>query len=153
MLLLGVLSAVAFSRFVAPSAYAPSILAQQLRAEIMMAQAQAGNRQDAQVAFELIASAADWRMQTLNDLDGVVRETLIERDNTAIVASSGAASASLDATNSLRVEFDGLGGLTLVRVAGTDGDASTGAQLVVTGDSSRTLCIYPSGYVNVEPCA
>ncbi len=153
MLLLGVLSSVAFSRFVQPSAFAPTIVAQQIRAEVMFAQAQAGNRQDARVAFDLVGVPNGWQMQISNDVDGIVRQTTIDKDNTGISAISGAASATLDTTTALHLEFDGLGGLSDVELGGISGAATSGAQLLVSGDTSLTLCVYPSGYVHAEPCA
>ena len=153
MLLLGVLGAVAFPRMVGSEAFEPAALTHQLQMELRFAQSLAGSRQDADISFELHAIADGWRMTTSSSVDGVIRRTNVDGESLTITAESGAASDTLSGTTVFRLEFDGLGGLSDVAVGAATGDPASGAELSIAGESSRTLCVYPSGYSDEGGCS
>jgi len=152
ILLLAILSITALGRFVRPSAFAPAVLSAGLVAEVRQARQLAAARSDARVTLELSADGGDWHFALATDVDGVVEEERIAMANTSLVASSGAVSAALGAGAGLRLTFHGDGDLAAIAIAGSPGDADLGVEVALSGDSTRTLCIYPSGYATDSAC-
>ncbi|MEZ5561264.1 MAG: prepilin-type N-terminal cleavage/methylation domain-containing protein [Pseudomonadales bacterium] len=152
VILLSILSVTAISRFVKPSAFAPGIVTQALVSEARFAQQLAMARHDAVVTLVLDRAATDWRVRVLTDVDGVVRTERVESANTDLFVTSGAANGNLSAATPLVVGFGHSGDLTSVVVGATPGDPDAGVSLVVSGDSNRQICIYPSGYANDASC-
>lgn len=153
VVLLGILSLAAVSRMVRPSAFAPGIVAQGIVAQTRIAQQRAASRRDAQVTLTVDQLGSDWRLVLSTDVDGVIRTELLETANTTLSAHSGAASAALDAATALQIVFDSQGDLATVLIDGLPGQPSTGVALSVTGDSTRDICIYPTGYALEDACA
>jgi len=153
VVLLGILSMVAFSRFVRPSAFVPSIVAHGVVAETRLAQQRAASRRDAVVTLTLDRSGTDWRFQHATDVDGIVRTELIGASNTALEADSGPANGAVDAANPLILQFDSAGDILSVTIGAAAGDPSQGVSISLTGDSDREVCIYPTGYAVEETCA
>lgn len=152
IILLGILSMVAMARFVQPSAFVPGIVGQKLIAESRIAQQMAVSRADASVSLRLDRLGGDWRMQLSTDLDGVVRTELIDADNTRIQATSGGASAFINAATALSVVYLETGDVSAVTIGATMGDPAMGVDLLVAGASDRQICIHPSGYANSAAC-
>ena len=153
VVLLGILSMTAVSRMVKPSAFAPGIVAQAIVAEARIAQQRAASRGDAVVTLTVDQLGSDWRVVLSTDVDGVLRNQLLEVGNTLIQAQSGGASATLDATTALQMEFDSEGNLASVLIGGVAGQPTTGVAVTVNGDSDRDVCIYPTGYATQAACA
>jgi MSHA pilin protein MshC len=153
IVLLGILSTVAVSRMVRPSAFAPGIVAQGLVAEARIAQQRAASRGDAQVTLTVDQLGSDWRLVLSTDIDGVIRTELLEVANTTVLAASGAESAALNDTTALQIIFDNRGDLATVLIGGLPGAPTTGVALTVNGDSSRDVCVYPTGYAVQDACA
>lgn len=153
MILLGILSITAISRFVEPSAFAPGIVTHAVVLEIRAAQQLAASRADAQVTFVIDRAADDWRLQIQTDLEGVVSSELIAAENTSLSATSGAASAAVNAATPLVVQFDKQGDLSSVTIGASAGSPATGVDLEVSGDSDRRVCIYPTGYATDAACS
>ncbi|MDZ7670257.1 MAG: hypothetical protein U5Q16_12855 [Gammaproteobacteria bacterium] len=152
VVLLSVLGVVAMGRMVSPDMYAPAVVSQALVAELRYAQQLATSRQDAAVSLTVNRSAAQWQLQVVTDVDGVIRSETLDAANTAITAVSGPASATLGPGNALSVSFDHSGDLTAVAIGASPGTVDNGVALTVSGDTSRDICIYPSGYANQAPC-
>jgi len=155
LLLLGILSAVALSRLVTDSAFAPAFAADEIVAFTRLGQQTALSRQDAAVRVEVVADGGDWRLRVRMDpgsgtID--VREQRVARKNTAIVAASGATSAALS-TSPLVLSFDGLGGLASATVGAVALDPTAGVALTVTGDASYGVCIESTGHASRGNCA
>lgn len=153
MVLLGILSMVAFSRFVRPSAFAPGIVAHGVVAETRLAQQRASARRDAVVTLSVDRAGTDWRFVHATDVDGVVRTELIDAANTTLQAQSGVANGAVDAANPLVVQFNADGEITAVTIGAAVGDPAQGVSITLAGDSSRALCVYSTGYAVEEPCA
>lgn len=153
VVLLGILSMVAFSRFVQPSAFAPGVVAHGVVAETRLAQQRASSRRDAVVTLTVDRSGADWRFVHSTDLDGAVRTELIGAANTTLQAQSGIANGAVDAANPLVLRFNADGDLSLVSIGAAIGDPAQGVGIVLAGDSNRELCVYSTGYAVEEPCA
>lgn len=152
VVLLSVLGVVAMGRMVSPDLYAPAVVSQALVAELRFAQQLATSRQDAAVSLTVNRSGAHWQLQVATDVDGVIRSETLDAANTAITAVSGPASATLGPGNALSVSFDHGGDLTDVTIGASAGAPDSGVAITVAGDTSRNLCIYPSGYANQSPC-
>ena len=153
IVLLGILSTVAVSRMVRPSAFAPSIVAQALVAEIRIAQQRAASRHDASVTLTLDRFGDDWRFRLSTDVEGLIRTELVDVANTTIQAQSGAQNAAIDGAVDLQLRFATDGNLTGADIGGNPGDATTGVALDVAGDSPREVCVYQTGYAVAEACA
>ena len=69
------------------------------------------------------------------------------------LASSGAASASIDAAVLLLITFLHSGDVASVMIGASVGDPSVGVDLLLSGDSNRSICIYPSGYSSDAACS
>ncbi len=153
IILLSILGAVAMSRMISPDAFAPAIVTQAIVAEARFAQQVATSRADAVVSLTVDRVGSDWRLQVATDLDGVIRTELVEAENTALQAVSGAASAAIGAGATLDIDFNHAGDLSAVTIGGTAGDPDSGVTLTIAGDSTRQACVYSSGYANDEPCS
>ena len=153
VVLLGILSMVAVSRMVKPSAFAPGMVAQAIVAEARIAQQRAASRGDALVTLTVDQLGSDWRLVLSTDVDGVLRTQLLEVGNTAVQAQSGGAAATLDSATALRVDFDAEGNLATVLIGGVAGQPTTGVAMTINGDSDRDVCIYPTGYATQAACA
>jgi MSHA pilin protein MshC len=153
ILLLSIVGVFAMARMASPGMFAPAVVSQALVAELRFAQQLATARRDAVVSVAVDRVGDDWRFRTLTDVDGVLRTERVGRDGTAVQAVSGAASAALDAATALTVSFDHAGDLDAVSIGGAAGTPASGVSLTVSGDSTRQVCIYPSGYTNADACS
>ncbi len=152
ILLLGILSVVAFGRFVRPSAFTPGAVVHALILEARVVRQLAATRADAVVTFTIDRMGSNWRLQTATDVDGVLRTELVAADNTSLRATSGAADDQLDAATAATLVLDSSGDLAAVTIGGTPGDPTLGVEFAITGDSDREACIYPTGYANDAAC-
>ena len=153
LLLLGILSVYAGSRFVRPSAFAPTTVAHAIVDVVRYAHQLAVSRQDALVTMTLIESGTELRLTVSTDVDGTALSETVSHYGLTIDASSGAATATLDATTGLTLQFAASGDLDSVLIGGSTGDAASGAELALSGDTARTLCVYPTGYVANAACS
>lgn len=153
IILLSVLGVFAMGRLVSPTLFAPAIVSQALIAEMRLAQQLATSRHDAVISLILDRVGGDWRLRTQSSVDGLLRTELVDADDTAVVATSGAASGAIDAATPLLVAFDHAGDLDSVSIGAAAGSPGAGVAVTVSGGSSRQLCIYPSGYVNDGTCS
>ncbi|MCZ6640530.1 MAG: hypothetical protein O7F71_03050 [Gammaproteobacteria bacterium] len=153
IVLLGILSTVALSRFVSPDAFAPSIVTHAVLAETRFAQQLAVSRRDAVVSLNVDQLGSDWRFRTSTDLDGVVRTETVAVKNTSMTATSGATTDGIDSSTALVVQFDAAGDLESIAIGVAAGDVSLGVNIAVSGDSNKNVCIYPTGYTTDAACS
>ncbi len=153
IMLLGILSTVALSRFVSPDAFAPGIVTHAVLAEARFAQQLAVSRRDAVVSLNIDQLGTDWRFRTSTDLDGVVRTETVAIKNTSMTATSGATTGAINSSTPLVVQFDAAGDLESITLGVAAGDVSLGVSLAVSGDSNRNVCIYPTGYTTDAACS
>ncbi len=152
IVLLSILGVVAMARLPSPNLFAPAVLAQALISEARLARQIAASRHDAVVTLSVIAEPEGWRARVSTDVDGIIRSQLIETAGTTIAASSGAAAASLDATTPLTVSFDAAGRVGAITIGAVAGSPGLGLQLSISGDNSRDICLYASGYASDAAC-
>ncbi len=152
IILLSILGVVAMGRMTSPTMFAPAIVTQSLIAEVRLAQQLATSRHDATISLTLDRAGARWRMRTVSSVDGLLRDEAFDVDGTSIVASSGAVSAGIDAATPLLIAFDHAGDLSAVSIGAAPGSPDAGVSVTVSGDTTRQLCIYPSGYANDSAC-
>lgn len=152
IVLLSILGVVAMARLPSPNLFAPAVLAQALISEAKLARQIAASRHDAVVTLAVIAEPQGWRAQVSTDVDGIIRSQLIESDGTAIAASSGAASATLDAATPMSLSFDGAGRVAAISIGAAAGSPGLGLALSISADSTRDICIYASGYASDSGC-
>jgi len=152
IILLSILSGVAMSTMVTSSSFAPSTITHQITLEFNLAHGFATARQDVTVSFEVLADSDTWLLRTSNSLDGETRSTAIDAHNTTISVSSGASSSLLNNLNSLVLSYSGTGEIVAASLAGSSIDPTQGIQFDVVGDSSRTLCLYPTGFFDDAAC-
>ncbi len=153
VILLGILSAVAFARMGSSSAFEPAMLMQQIDEELRLAQKLATSRQDSQISFTLSLNGDQWQCQTGSSVDGILRTALIDRNNSSIVATSSTESVALSTTTTLSLQMDGIGNLTTATLGANSASVDMGIHLLIGGDSQRNLCIYPTGYVAHAACS
>ncbi len=153
VILLGILSVTAISRFVQPSAFAPGIVTHAFILQARAAQQIAASRADAQVTLTVDRVADEWRLRVVSDVDGVLRNELVPAENTTLTASSGSASGLIDASAPLRLRYDSQGDLSAVFIGAATGVPDSGVDLQFSGDSDRSVCVYPSGYATDNACA
>ena len=152
IVLLSVLGVVAMARLPSPNLFAPAVLAQALISEARLARQMAASRHDAVVTLSVVAEPQGWRARVSTDVDGIIRSQLIETAGTTIAASSGAVTASLDATTALSVSFDAAGRVGAISIGAAAGSPGLGLSLSISGDNSRDICIYASGYASDSAC-
>lgn len=152
IVLLAILSGVALNSFVSPSAFEPSTLVHQLKLEFNLAHGYATARQDAEVEVMIFADSASWRAQTSNSLDGIIRDTSVDAFNSVLTVTDGTTSGAVSNTSPLTIAYAGTGAIAQVTLGGTPLDLDQGIQWQVVGDSARTLCLHPTGYLDENPC-
>lgn len=153
MILLSILGIFAMARMTSPELFAPAVVSGAVAAEVRFARQLAAARSDAVVSVTVDRVGDAWRLRTSSDVDGVVRTELVSADDTALQAASGAVSASLDAATALTLVFDHAGDLATVLIGAAPGAPDSGVNLTVAGDSTRRLCVYPSGYAHAGACS
>ena len=153
IILLAILSMVALSRIVQPSAFAPGIITHGLIVESRFAQQLATSRADASVSLTIDRLGDDWRCRISTDVDGVVRTNLFDADNSTLQASSGTADDAIDPSTALLITYLHSGDLDSVQIGASAGDAAMGVDLQVSGDSDRQVCIYSTGYATNGACS
>ncbi len=146
--LLAVLSAVAISRSVKPSSFEAAVASAFLLEELRFARRLAVNRQDVAVTLRLTLTASAWQVQVLGDGFTTLRAREADRTNATLTGDA----VALNTGEVLTLVYDGLGNVTAADIAGTGLTPADGVPVVLTAESSRTLCIYPSGYVTGEGC-
>lgn len=153
MVLLSILGIFAMARMTSPELFSPAVVSGAVAAEVRFARQLAAARRDAVVSVTVDRLGDDWRLRTSSDVDGVLRTELVSADNTVLQAASGATSAALDAATGLTLTFDHAGDLTAVLIGAAPGAPGTGVSVTVAGDTTRQLCVYPSGYTHAGACS
>ncbi len=150
LLLLGILSATALSRFVEPSAFAPRTITGALLAQTHFAALSAQTSAD-DVELMVLPSAGDWTMDV--SIVGVSqRMTEATVANTRMEVTNGALVADVDAANPLAITFSGDGEVVSATLGATTLNPELGVQVRVIGDTTRTLCLHPTGYAGQSGC-
>ncbi len=150
ILLLGILSVTALSRFVEPSAFAPRTITGTLLAQAHFAALSAQTSAD-DVDLVILPSAGDWSMDV--SIVGVSqRSTEVVVANTRIEVTNGALVADVDTANALAVTFSGDGEITGAALGATTLNPALGVQIRVIGETTRTVCLHPTGYAGQEGC-
>jgi len=152
VMLLGILSVTAMSRFVGADTFATRTVAQQIIAQIRYAQQIASSRQDAQISLVVDYSGSDWRFTIVSSVDGVIKTEQVERANTSLQVVNGVLVRPIDATQAMQLAFDAFGDLSGLTLGVTPGTPADGVWVQVSGDSPHSVCVYPNGYAANGSC-
>ncbi len=150
LVLLGILSATALSRFAEPTAFAPRTIAATLRAQTHFAALTAQTNAD-DADLQLSPGGGDWIVDVA--VAGASRrQAAVDAANTRIEVANGVATADVDATSSLTLTFRGDGELVTAMLGGTTLDPALGIELRVIGDSVHVTCLHPTGTSSATSC-
>jgi MSHA pilin protein MshC len=147
LLLLGILSAAAFSRLGGVSSYSTSLFQQQVLSYLRLAQRTAVAHQGSGAQLNIIrASASEWSV-TL-DFSGQSLTYQLEGNN-ALTFASGAVTGSISTGDTLSLVYSDNGDLTqlLSPLA-----ANVGASLSLLVAGSRSICVSPTGFAYEGSC-
>jgi type II secretory pathway pseudopilin PulG len=151
LLLLGILGATALSRFVEPSAFAPTTVSRATLAQGRFASQSSHARRGETITYSVAKVADDWQLDVR--ADGVsVRLASVPAHNTRLFVSNGGGPTELSGATSLTLTFDRRGSVDQGLLGAVALDPQLGIQLDVQGDSDRQLCVYPTGYVSDGVC-
>ena len=107
------------------------------------------NANDADMS--LAPAGGDWLLDV--GVSGVSRRlTPVDIANTRIEVANGAAAADVDAANPLTLTFSGDGEVAGALLGGAVLDPRLGIEFRVIGDSTRIVCLHPTGYSSAGPC-
>lgn len=152
MVLLGILSVAAVSRMVKPSDFAPGMVSATTASQFRFARALAFAREDTSVQFMISVVGGDWQITSSTAADGPLRSEQIAQGATSLTLENGGFSGSVTVTEPLRITFAHNGDLASASLGTQSLDPSLGLRLQVLGDSNRTLCVYPNGYLHTADC-
>jgi MSHA pilin protein MshC len=150
LILLGVLSATAMSRFIEPSAFAPRNIAAAIKAQSHYA-TQHALTGSAIVNLNIAAQADRWLIEAVQG--GIpVRQAEPAASNTQLqVINDGTTYAITPAAN-FTVSYTASGDVFGAAVGANALNVQTGIELQVAGDTTQVMCIYPTGYVSARAC-
>ncbi|MEM9620719.1 MAG: hypothetical protein AAF993_03660 [Pseudomonadota bacterium] len=155
VVLLAILSVVALPRMVQPGTFTPATLTQAIVSQGRAGAQAALAQPQALVRLQVQRLSGQWRIQLLRD-GNVQQQALIAEADVAVHVNNAGSSYTLQAGDTLDVRFAPPGQIITAMLNGSGVPAlvsSQGVGLLVQGDSSRHLCIYPNGYVSARACA
>lgn len=152
IILLGILSVAAVSRMISPSDFAPGMVSATTASQFRYARALAFAREDTDVRFMLAVVGSDWQITSSTDADGTVRSEQIEQGDTSVQLVNGAFSGIVSNSDPLRITFASDGGVASATLGAQSLDPDLGLRLQINGASSRSLCVYPNGYLLTADC-
>lgn len=152
IILLGILSVAAVSRMMSPSDFAPGMVSATTASQFRYARALAFAREDTDVQFVITVVGGDWQITSSTAADGTLRSEEIEQGDTTLQLANGAFSGVVTTTDPLRITFASNGDLASASLGTQSLDPALGLRLQIDGDSSRTLCVYPNGYLLTADC-
>ena len=146
--LLGILSAVAMSRFVTPTAYEASRVAEFLLEEVRFGRKIALYRQDVEVVLQL-RHRDDRLLCTVMGSGTVLRERNADLGS-VVLTGNGQALADGDM---FTVAFDGSGNARAVDWVDVSLVPDAGIGINIVGERAIPLCLYPGGFLHHGTCA
>lgn len=150
VLLLGVLSVTAMSRFVEPSAFAPSTVSSVVMAQGHYA-AQSAQTSAASITLSVAGVGNTWQAD-VSDGALSLRSVSVDVANTQIEIANGASVYDLAAVTPLDLVFAGDGDLQSAMAGANVLNVDLGTELRIIGDTTRVLCFYPTGYASARAC-
>ena len=150
LVLLGILSGTAMSRFIEPTAFAPRNLSAAIRAQAHYA-GQLALSGHTNVTLQMSRQPGQWQIDVLEG-GSLITQLTPELDNTQTFVTNSGSTYELDTASSLAMTFDAQGDVSAGVVGATSLDVNAGTELQITGDSNQWLCIYPTGYVSARVC-
>ena len=138
--LLGILSGVAISRAVGPSAFSAQLLRDFLVAELRYAQRLAALRTDVEVSLSLSPAVAGYAAQVWLDGATLNRNEVWESD--AVLQLNGTALGT-----QLQMTYAVDGSVAGAAWDGTGLTAGDGIVLMAVAEDVLPVCVYPEGYV------
>lgn len=152
ILLLGILSVAAVSRMLGPDEFAPGIIASGTAEQFRLGRAIALSRDDLALSWDLSLVGDGWQLRSSTVADGVLRSEQVERGGTTIAVSNGGSPTFVDGSTPLTVTLDSEGQLASATLGASVLSVAAGIQLTIDGETTRVLCIYPTGFVHDAAC-
>ena len=152
ILLLGILSAFAIARSGSVSDFEPRRFATNAAQQYRFARGLASGRYDDPTSFAITLAADTFSFTTRSSFDGVVRQESLSTKGLIVTASTGASSDTIGTSGGLEIDFSSTGEILTASVGGTALQTELGVEIEITGDTTQTLCIYPTGYLSGGLC-
>lgn len=159
ILIMGIIGAVAFSRFVSGSAFNASGAQTAIISVIHAAQQASLGRSN--VAFEIDSAGDSWLFSAVSGSE-VLRSMSVSTSNVILETGSTAASANTCANafdtpvgNDFKIDFDSKGDLTAFTnspISDMAGPSFNGVRICVNDDVSLSVCVSPAGYAYAGDC-
>lgn len=152
ILLLGILSVAAVSRMLGPDEFAPGMIASGTAEQFRLGRAMALSRDDLALRWDLSVLGDGWQLRSSTAADGILRSEQIERGGTTIAVSNGGSPTFIDSATPLTITLDSEGQLATATLGASVLSVAAGIQLTIDGETTRELCIYPTGFVHDASC-
>ena len=150
LVLLGILSGTAMSRFVEPTAFAPRNLSAAIRAQAHYA-GQLALSGHSNIILQISRQPGQWQIEVLES-GSTVAQLTPDLDNTQTYVTNSGSTYELLPASPFSIAFDTRGDVSAGVVGAVGLDVNAGTELQIIGDSSQWLCIYPTGYVSARVC-
>jgi len=150
LLLLGILSVTALSRFVEPDAFAPRTIVAVVLAQGHYA-AQSAQASSDDVTLRVSRVGTTWQTDVSDSVVNL-RMSAVDVANTRIEVANDGNVYDLDAASSLALTFTDDGELLSGSVGVSVLNLGAGTEVRIIGDSSQIVCFYPTGYASARAC-
>lgn len=147
ILLLGVLSMTALARFASPNAFVTASLTQALLQQMRFG-AQGALGLSGSVVAQVDQSGDNWQLVVSEDGVEQRRVELAVANSQVLVGAT-----PINAATPLSVTFAADGSVDTAQLGATSLTPENGIELQLTGDSNRTLCLYPTGHISERACS
>ena len=150
LVLLGILSVTALSRFVEPDAFAPrSIVALVLAQSHYAAQSAQASSDDVTLRISRVGDT--WQTDVFDSLINL-RMSAVDVANTRIEVANDGNVYDLTAAASLSLLFTGDGELLSGNLGVDVLNLGVGTEVRIIGDSTQIACFYQTGYASARAC-
>tara|TARA_R110002073_G_scaffold5880_3_gene35782 strand:- start:876 stop:1388 length:513 start_codon:yes stop_codon:yes gene_type:complete len=150
--LLAIVAVGTSSRWFSADAFSADTLKSQLLAEARLAQRTALSNSQVVVHLVVSQSSNKWRYQIFIDSSGattLMREVQADVDRVTIQVTGGVSTTLVQGAD-LDLQYDDLGNLSGVTLAGVAGNVDSGLSFLLAGN--RTFCISPLGFAHDGSC-
>jgi MSHA pilin protein MshC len=150
LVLLGILSVTALSRFVEPSAFAPRAIVALVLAQGHYA-AQSAQASSDDITLRISRVGDNWQTDVIDSL-AILRMSAIDVANTRIEVANDGDLYDLDPASPLSLIFADDGELQSGTLGAAVLNLAVGTEVRIIGDSTQLACFYPTGYASARAC-
>ena len=159
IVLVGIVSAFAISRFVGGSSFNPAIVRDQIIAMARNAQQNALGRPDVELTLTPNAGGSELTL-TVSDSGGVVNQQSAPLGDVSLsgdintVSSCGTTGGAQSISNAtpMTINFGELGDLEISGVTGSTGAVTSALRICVNNNPVNSVCVSPSGFAYAGDC-